>query len=96
MIFFFILAIHFFRYLDFIFDAENMGPMHLQDFKDVCGAMSLTPQGIEALTNFLIDNIEKLLRTLPTGQSIVENMYSVLASKVATDNEIIKVKFNCN
>lgn len=71
-----------------------MGPVRLQDFKDICIAMSLTPQGIEALSNFLLDNIEKTLKTVPTGQSIVEYMYSVLASKVVTDNEIIKVRSN--
>lgn len=65
--------------------------MRLQDYKDICDAMSLTPQGIEVMTNYLMINIEQILRYIPTGESIVMYMYSVLASKVALDKEIIKV-----
>jgi len=53
--------------------------------------MSLTPQGIEALTNFLMNNMEKILKTVLAGEDIVTHIYRVLASKVALDNEIIKV-----
>lgn len=65
--------------------------MRLQDYKDICDAMSLTPQGIEAMTNYLMMNMERILRYIPTGDTIVTYMYSVLASKVALDSEIIKV-----
>lgn len=65
--------------------------MRLQDYKDICDAMSLTPQGIEAMTNYLMMNMERILRYIPTGDMIVMYMYSVLASKVALDSEIIKV-----
>lgn len=81
-------------YLTFIFDSTDGGPVRLQDFKDICDAMSLTPQGIEALTNFLMNNIEQILRTVPTGESIVTHMYRLLASKVALDDEILKVRLN--
>lgn len=85
-------AFNHFRYLEFLFDYDKGGPVRLQDFKDICASMSLTPQGIESLTNFLINNIEKILKTIPTGESIVTYMYRVLASKVALDSEIIKVR----
>jgi hypothetical protein len=70
----------------------NGGPVRLQDFKDICDAMSLTPQGIEVSTNFLLNNIERILKTVPTGESIVTNMYQILASRVALDDEILKVR----
>lgn len=85
-----------FRYLDLLFDYDKGGPVRLQDFKDICDAMSLTPQGIESLTNFLMNNIERILRTIPTGESIVTYMYMVLASKVALDSEIVKVRIKLN
>lgn len=78
--------------MDLIFSSSNGGPVRLQDFKDICDAMSLTPQGIEALTNFLMNNLEKMLRQISTGESIVKYMYRVLASKVALDTEIAKVR----
>lgn len=77
--------------MDFLFESNTGGPIRLQDFKDICDAMSLTPQGIEASTNFLMNNIERILRQIPTGESIVKYMYNVLASKVALDVEIAKV-----
>lgn len=82
----------FYRYLDFIFDSNNNGPVRLQDYKDICNAMSLTPQGIEALTNFLLNNMEKILRTILSGELIVTHTYRILASKVALDSEILKVR----
>lgn len=84
----------FFSFLNLLFNSTNGGPVRLQDYNDICDAMSLTPQGIDALTNFLINNIEKILRTIPTGQSIVTYTYKVLAAKVALDIEIIKVTFS--
>lgn len=85
------LLFFFFRYLDFLFDSDKYGPVRLQDYKDICNAMSLTPQGIEALTNFLMNNMEKILKTVLAGEDIVTHIYRVLASTVALDNEIIKV-----
>lgn len=82
--------------MEFLFDSNTGGPVRLQDFKDICDAMSLTPHGIEALTNFLINNIEQILRQIPTGESIVTYMYRILASKVALDVEIAKVSFKIN
>lgn len=78
------------RYLDLLSNNTD-SVVRLQDYKDICKAMSLTPQGIEALTNFLMINMERILRYIPTGDSIVMYIYSVLASKVAIDSEIIKV-----
>lgn len=80
-----------YRYLELLFDSNTGGPIRLQDFKDICDAMSLTPQGIEALTNFLMNNLERMLKQIPTGESIVTYMYRILASKVALDIEIAKL-----
>lgn len=79
------------RYLAFLNDTDTGGPVRLQDYKDICDAMSSTPQGIEALTNYLMGNIEGILSTIPTGEGIVTYMYWLLATKVALDSEIIKV-----
>lgn len=80
-----------FRYLDTLFKRDDGGPVRLQDFKDICAAMALTPEGIDASTAFLTNNIERILKTMLPGEGIVTNMYRTLASKVALDSEIIKV-----
>ncbi|VVC40906.1 Hypothetical protein CINCED_3A003082 [Cinara cedri] len=77
-----------YQYLGSLFDSDKGGPVHLQDFKDICAAMSLTPEGIDASTTFLMNNIAKILKTMLSGESIVTYMYRVLASKVALDSEI--------
>jgi len=43
-----------------------------------------------------MNNIERILRQIPTGESIVTYMYRILASKVALDVEIAKVRFKIN
>lgn len=83
----------FFRYLKLIFHRDR-GPVRLQDFKEICDAMSLTPEGIEAMTNFLLYNIRRICWTVPNGENIVRYMYNQLASKVSLDREIIKVRSN--
>lgn len=67
-------------------------PVRLQDFKEICDAMSLTPEGIEALLDFLINYVRRICWTVPNGENIVKYMYSMLASKVAFDSEIRKVR----
>lgn len=63
----------------------------MQDFKDICAAMSLTPEGIDASTTFLMNNIARILKTMLPGESVVTYMYRILASKVALDSEIKRV-----
>lgn len=75
-----------------MFDADKCGPVRLHDYMDICDAMALTPQGIEALTGFLMNNMEKILKTVLAGETIVTDVYRLLASKVALDSEIIKVR----
>jgi len=79
------------RYLGLLNDTDAGGPVRLQDYRDVCDAMSATPQGIDALADYLTGNLEGILRTVPTGESVVTYMYWLLATRVALDGEIVKV-----
>ncbi|XP_050432744.1 uncharacterized protein LOC126840826 [Adelges cooleyi] len=78
------------RYLNFIFDGAK-SPVRLQDFRDICTAMVSTPIGIEVLTDFLMNNLEQIVRRVPDGEEVVKFIYATLASKVSLDREIIKL-----
>lgn len=41
-----------------------------------------------------MNNIEHILRTVPTGESIVTYVYRILASRVALDDEILQVRLH--
>lgn len=67
----------------------------MQDFNDVFIAVSLTPTGLGELIDFLVVNLEKIIRSFNNGEEIAVSIYSICASKAAIDSEIIKVSYNC-
>jgi len=58
--------------------------------KTVFDNVATTPQGVKALADFLLRGLRELL-TLTDGHLYAVHAYSALASKVATDDEIIIV-----
>lgn len=68
------------------------GPIREQDFRDVFIAVSLTPNGLNVLIDFLVQKIEEITKNLNDGDNIAIFIYSICASKAATDTEICKVR----
>ncbi|XP_050519995.1 uncharacterized protein LOC126893642 [Daktulosphaira vitifoliae] len=76
--------------LYFIYENEN-SPIRLQDYYSIYSKMASTPIGIKVLTDFLMNNLDILLRKISTGDKIVKYIYGTLASKVTLDSEIQKL-----
>lgn len=81
-----------FRYLEFMFDAN--GPIRSQDFRVIYQTLASTPQGISVMIEFLTNKLDRILKDISNGEQIATSMYSLLASKVARDEEISKVCLN--
>lgn len=72
-------------------DVANRGS--LQSFKTVCENVVTTPAGVKALIDFLSSKLDTI-RSTPIGGDLnkyIAVMYSALAPKVATDDEITVV-----
>lgn len=80
-----------FRYLNYIFELES-GPIRAQDYNDVFIAVSSTPKGLDVLTDFLVQNLDNIIKKLTYGEDIAIFIYSICASKAALDTEIVKVR----
>jgi len=79
-----------FRYINHILDGPN-GPIKGKDMRSVVSAISVTPLGLDVLYEFMSTNINKTMDQLPNGEDIITFIYSTLASKMTTDDEIEKV-----
>lgn len=72
-------------------DVANRGS--LQSFKTICENVVTTPEGVKALIGFLSNKLHTI-RSTPIGDDLnkyIAVMYSALAPKVATDDEITVV-----
>lgn len=72
-------------------DVANRGS--LQSFKTICENVVTTPEGVKALIGFLSNKLDTI-RLTPIGDDLnkyIVVMYSALAPKVATDDEITVV-----
>lgn len=78
------------RYLDFMFDGNN-GPIRPQDFRVVYQTLASTPQGITALIEFLTNKLDRIVTQIIDGNKLAASIYSILASRVAHNDEISKV-----
>ncbi|XP_050434289.1 aminopeptidase N-like [Adelges cooleyi] len=76
------------NYVEQILKGPN-GPIRPQDYRAVFNSLSSTPLGIQTLLYFLRDNWDRICKELPDGESVAETIYSILASKVSLDDEII-------
>lgn len=63
---------------------------NVHDFKTVFENIATTPQGVKALAEFFLHKLDAIL-ALGDGRRLASFAYSVLASKVATDDEIAVV-----
>jgi len=59
----------------------------------IVNAIPLTPLGIDVRYEFLSINLNRILKEVKNGESIVTGIYSILASSVNDDDEIEKVSF---
>lgn len=79
----------FYRYLHFVFD----GPIRPQDHRVIYQTLARTPSGVAALIEFLAGQWNRTLNDVVNGEQVVTSVYALLASKVADDDEIAKVRF---
>lgn len=66
---------------------EGASPVSAKNFKTVFENIATTPQGVRVLTDFLSHKLDAIL-ALNDGHQLATFAYSVLASKVVTDDEI--------
>lgn len=72
-------------------DVANRGS--LKSFKTICENVVTTPEGVKALIGFLSSKLDTI-RSTPTSDDLnkyIAVMYSALAPKVTTDDDIIIV-----
>lgn len=73
-----------------MFEGYN-GPILPQDFRVIYYTMASTPQGIGALIEFLTTKLDRIVNEIIKGEQVATTIYSLLASRVARDEEIQKV-----
>lgn len=67
------------------------GPIHPQDFRVIYQTLVLSPEGISTLIEFLTTKLERIVKEIINGEHVATSIYSLLATRVALDNEISKV-----
>ncbi|XP_022172013.1 aminopeptidase N-like [Myzus persicae] len=78
------------KYLDFMFEGYN-GPILPQDFRVIYRTLASTPQGIGALIEFLTTKLDRIVNEIINGEQVATSIYGLLASRVARDEEILKI-----
>lgn len=73
-----------------MFEGYN-GPILPQDFRVIYYTLASTPQGIGALIEFLTTKLDRIVNEIIKGEQVATTIYSLLASRVARDEEIQKV-----
>lgn len=68
------------------------GPIKENDINSIVSSISTTPLGLSVLYEFLSTNINKTLDNLATGEDVVTNIYSTLATKMTNDEDIENIK----
>ncbi|CAH1738623.1 aminopeptidase N-like [Aphis gossypii] len=78
------------KYLDFMFEGYN-GPILPQDFRVIYRTLASTPQGIGAMIEFLTTKLDRIVNEVIYGEQVATSIYALLASRVARDDEILKI-----
>lgn len=73
-----------------MFDGYN-APIRPQDFRVIYQTIPSTPVGISVMTEFLTNKLDRIVKEVINGEIVVTSMYSILASRVALKDEILKV-----
>lgn len=76
-----------------MFNGYN-GPIRPQDFNVIYQTIAESPQGISALTQFLTTKLVQIVNEIVNGERVATSIYSILTSRVALDEEILKVRSN--
>ncbi|XP_050432825.1 uncharacterized protein LOC126840878 [Adelges cooleyi] len=79
------------EYIQHVLDGP-LGPIRSQDYTSVISAISSTPLGIEVLTDFLSNNLTRVLSELFNGDELATFIYSTLAKHAVLDKEIDKLQ----
>jgi len=74
-----------------MFEGYN-GPISPQDFRVIYHTFASTPQGIGALIEFLTTKLDRIVNEIINGEQVATSIYALLASSVARDEEIQKVR----
>lgn len=67
-------------------------PIRPQDFQDIYQPLASSPEGVSALVNLLDDKLDSILNEIIDGDQVAMYIYSLVASRVAFDEDILKVK----
>lgn len=78
-----------FRLLELIL--EDKCPIEKHDYNAFFVSLSSTSSGVTALTSFLRNHFTTIIDHVDNGKNMVFTIYSILSSKVSTDQEITKV-----
>jgi len=73
-----------------MFDGHD-GPVRPQDFRVVYRTLASSPEGVSALIEFLTGKLDRIVNEVINGEQVAASVYSLLASRVALDEEILKV-----
>lgn len=84
------MSIYILRYLDFMFEGFD-GPIRPQDFRVIYHTLVSSPEGISALIEFLTTKLDRIVKEVINGDQVATSIYSLLASTVALDDEILQV-----
>lgn len=73
-----------------MFDGYN-SPIRPQDFRVIYQTVPSSPVGISAMTEFLTTKLDRIVNEVINGEQVATSLYSILASRVALNEEISKV-----
>ncbi|XP_050434254.1 aminopeptidase N-like [Adelges cooleyi] len=80
-----------YKYLETLFKSED-NAIRPQDYNTVVNAMASTPLGIKVLLNYLQKNVHQFCNEIDNGKYIATSIFKILASKVALDDEVDKIR----
>lgn len=66
-------------------------PIRPQDFQDIYQPLASTPEGVSALIDILYTKLDRIVNEMIDGEQVALNIYSLVASKVVSDEDILKV-----
>lgn len=67
------------------------GPIRPQDFRVIYQTLALSSNGLSVMAEFLTNKLDRILKEIFNGEQVATSIYSILASKMVSDDEILKV-----
>lgn len=66
-------------------------PIRPQDFQDIYQPLASSPEGVSALVDILYTKLDRIVNEIIDGEQVAMYIYSLVASKVAYNEDITKV-----